>query len=166
MGRWIPFISVSLLWIVLLLRDFQQHRYRRTWWWLGCWGLSALTWTPVTITLGGSVGQIQNFWIAGGTWVIWPLQPASVDLSFWLNIVMTIPQGIIWQYNHSQHRWRQWLLAGLATGLTLEGGQAIFNRLVSLGRWVDINDVLTNCTGVIIGAACMLALQRHYRVLK
>lgn len=79
---------------------------------------------------------------------------------------MTVPQGIIWQYNHSHQRWRQWLLAGLGVGLTLEAGQALFNRLVSLGRWVDINDVITNCLGVVIGAAIMLVLQRRYQTLQ
>lgn len=166
MIRWLPFILVSLLWVTLILSDWRHSRFRRVLWWLGCWGLSMLTWTPIAITLGGSVGQIQSFQWAGGTWVLWPLQPASLDASFWLNIVMTVPQGMIWQFNHGTHRWRQWLVAGLATGLTLESGQAVFNRLVGLGRWVDINDVITNCLGVMIGATIMLALQRRYQILK
>ncbi|NLR32808.1 VanZ family protein [Levilactobacillus tujiorum] len=166
MIRWLPFILVSILWVSLSLRDWQHAQRRRIWWWLGCWGLSTLTWTPVALSFGNSVGQIQTFWWAGGIWVIWPLQPASIDTSFWLNILMTVPQGIIWQYDHSHHRWRQWLLAGLGVGLTLEAGQALFNRLVSLGRWVDINDVITNCLGVVIGAAIMLVLQRRYQTLQ
>lgn len=166
MVRWLPFILISVLWATLCLRDWTHHRFRRIWWWLGCWGLNALTWTPIAITLGGSVGQIQSFQWAGGTWVLWPLQPAGIDLSFWLNIVMTVPQGMVWQYNHSSHRWRQWLVVGLATGFTLEAGQALFNWWVSLGRWVDINDVITNCLGVVIGAALMLVARRHYPVLK
>ncbi len=165
MIRWLPFILVSLLWASLGLKDLLAHRYRRIWWWLGCWGLNALTWTPITITLGNSVGEISSFEWAGGTWVLIPLQRASIDLSFWANIVMTVPQGMLLQFNWSQTRWPRWLLAGLATGLTLETGQAIFNACVHLGRWVDINDVLTNCLGVIIGAACMWGLQRHFRWL-
>lgn len=61
MIRWLPFILVSLLWASLCLKDLLAHRYRRIWWWLGCWGLNALTWTPITITLGSSVGDISSF---------------------------------------------------------------------------------------------------------
>lgn len=46
----------------------------------------------------------------------------------------------------------QWVLAGILTGLTLEAGQALGNWLLGLGRWVDVNDVLTNATGIVIGA--------------
>ncbi|GAB7169545.1 hypothetical protein TUA1478L_15410 [Lactiplantibacillus plantarum] len=44
-------------------------------------------------------------------------------------------------------------LVGFLTGLTLELGQFILDWLVNLKRWVDIDDVITNWAGVIIGAA-------------
>ena len=37
--------------------------------------------------------------------------------------------------------------------LTLELGKFILDWLVNLKRWVDIDDVITNWAGVIIGAA-------------
>jgi len=153
MGRWIPYIIMSLIWLVLSWHAVTQHHYRRLLWWLGCWVLATLTWTPVAFSFGSdTVGQVTTHWIAGGIWVLRPFERASMDTSFWLNIVMTIPQGMLLGLNWPRLRWPQWLLAGLATGLTLETGQALGNWLVSLGRWVDINDVLTNCLGVVLGA--------------
>ncbi|WP_261810742.1 VanZ family protein [Levilactobacillus humaensis] len=151
MTRWLPFMLASLVCLGLVLRAGHQRSWPRVGWWIGCWVLVALTWIPVTVTFGSQVADIQTFHWANGTWVLWPLQPAGIDASFWLNIVMTIPQGMLWQWNFNG-RWPQWLGAGLATGLTLETGQAIGNYLVGLGRWVDINDVLTNALGVLLGA--------------
>lgn len=160
MARWLPFVLVSLVCLGLTVRDGRRRSWPRVGWWLGCWSLAALTWIPVTVTFGSQVAGIQTFHWANGTWVLWPLQPAGIDASFWLNIVMTIPQGMLWQWNFNG-RWPQWLSVGLVTGLTLETGQAIGNYLVGLGRWVDINDVLTNTLGVILGALIFVWGQRR-----
>ncbi|MFC6290012.1 VanZ family protein [Levilactobacillus angrenensis] len=164
MSRWVPAIMVSLVWLGLSLNAASHRQYRRVWWWLGCWGLSLLTWTPVAFSFGSdSVSIITTHWIAGGIWVLQPLGRGSVDASFWLNILMTMPQGCLLRLNWPRLRWPQWLLAGLATGLSLETGQALGNWLVQLGRWVDINDVITNCTGVVLGAALMALAQRWWQ---
>lgn len=163
MSRWVPFGLVSLIWLGLMIKNWQQRRYRRVVWWLGCWGLSALTWTPLAFSFGGSdLAGITTSWWSGGVWVLTPLQPASIDASFWLNVLMTMPQGALLLLNWPRLRWPQWLLAGLGTGLALEGGQAIGNALVSLGRWVDINDVITNCAGVFFGAWLVAVIRRRW----
>ncbi|TGD18106.1 VanZ family protein [Levilactobacillus suantsaiihabitans] len=162
MIRWIPAVLVSLIWLGLSLRAARARQYWRLLWWLGCWGLSLLTWTPIAFSFGSdSVSVITTHWIAGGIWVLQPLGRGSVDASFWCNILMTVPQGCLLRLNWPRLRWPHWLLAGLATGLSLETGQALGNWLVSLGRWVDINDVITNCTGIVIGAA-LATLGQHY----
>lgn len=150
--RWLFYIVISLLWGSLIVHALFNRQYRRCWWWLGWWLLTTLTWTPVTLNFGSAVGGITTHWWAGGIWVIRPLQPASVDTFFWLNIVMTVPQGGLLAWNWPRLRWPQWVLAGIFTGLTLEAGQALGNWLLGLGRWVDVNDVLTNATGIVIGA--------------
>jgi len=163
MRRWVPFVLISCVWLILVVLNWRRRNYRRVLWWLGCWGLSALTWTPLAFSFGGSqVAKITTSWWSGGVWVLTPLEPASIDTSFWLNIVMTMPQGILLKLNWPRLRWPQWLLAGLATGLSLEGGQAIGNALVSLGRWVDINDVLTNWLGIFLGATLMAVVARKW----
>lgn len=167
MIRWIPFMLVSCGWLVLVVKNWRARNWRRVLWWLGCWGLSALIWTPVAFSFGSeSIGKITTSQWGGGVWVLIPLEPASIDTSFWLNVVMTFPQGVLLKWNWPQLRWSQVIGAGLLTGLTLEGGQAIGNAFVALGRWVDINDVLTNWTGVVLGAcACALvARYSHWRL--
>lgn len=164
MVRWLPYIVVSLIWLGVFLRAWHYRQYRRCWWWLGCWGLTTLTWTPIAFTFGNGVGLITTHWIAGGIWVLKPFEPASMDTSFWMNILMTVPQGVLLGINWPRLRWPQWLLAGLATGLSLEAGQAVGNYLVSLGRWVDINDVITNCAGVFIGALLLWCGRRFLHI--
>lgn len=164
MVRWVPFGLVSLVWLVLIGRRLRQRRFWRAGWWLGCWALSALTWTPVALSFGSAMqlGQLPTHWWANGVWVVRPFAPGDLDASFWLNIVMTVPQGALLAINWPQLRWYQWVYVGLAVGLTLESGQALGNALVSLGRWVDINGILTNGLGVVLGALAVTGY-RHWR---
>lgn len=151
MAHWLPFVFVSLAEWVCSWRAFRRQQWSAMFWWLGWWGLTLLTLTPVTVSFGSDLHGITTHWWGGGVWVFTPLQPASVDWSFWLNIVMTIPQGrlLAWRWPHL--RWWQAALAGLGIGLTLEGTQAVANAWASVGRWVDINDVLTNTLGAWLG---------------
>lgn len=167
MVRWLPYIGVSCLWLILGVTAGWRHDYRRVGWWLGCWALVTLTWTPVTFSFGSAnLGAVTTHWFAGGIWVLRPFERASMDTSFWLNIVLTVPQGILLGLNWPRLKWPEWLLAGVATGLILESGQALGNWLVHLGRWVDINDVITNCLGLFLGAVVMFGIrtQRQRKV--
>ncbi|ERL44605.1 integral membrane protein [Lactiplantibacillus paraplantarum] len=56
-------------------------------------------------------------------------------------------------WNFPDLPWRRFIWLGLLTGLTLELGQFILDWLVNIKRWVDIDDVITNWAGVILGAA-------------
>jgi glycopeptide antibiotics resistance protein len=52
------------------------------------------------------------------------------------------------------------LLTGLAVSCTIEGLQFVLDLTVGLSRWVDINDVLTNTFGVLVGWLILVVL-RH-----
>jgi len=160
--RWVPYVIVSVILALLCGYAWRGRQYATLGWWLGWWLLATLTWTPITVTTG-SVAGITTHWWANGIWVIRPLQRASIDASFWFNIMMTIPQGWLWHWRWPRWNWPIWLLAGVLTGLALEGGQALGNWLFGLGRWVDINDIITNALGVILGYGFAKFLQGKWR---
>lgn len=90
-----------------------------------------------------------------------PLAPASMHILNWpfplfdvlINILLTIPFGIGLKALTRINGWRA-LLAALATGLALEGTQLLLS--LTLGGYphvTDVNDVIMNALGVLIGYA-------------
>ncbi|MDF7671889.1 VanZ family protein [Lactobacillus sp. ESL0701] len=74
------------------------------------------------------------------------------QLGFWLNILMTIPLGIIIAVI-TKHQWQLKLITitGTLIGCFIEVTQFILDNLSLASRWVDINDVIANGLGFIIG---------------
>ncbi|MFD1672030.1 VanZ family protein [Agrilactobacillus yilanensis] len=75
----------------------------------------------------------------------------GIGADFFLNILMTVPLGIYLGLFAKNTNLKQSLQLGLLTGLTIESAQFIADQVVDLKRWVDINDIITNCLGVIVG---------------
>lgn len=160
--RWIPYVGVTAILVGLVGHTWRRQQYASMSWWLGWWLLATLTWTPITVTTG-SVAGITTHWWANGVWVVRPLQKASIDASFWFNIVMTLPQGWLWYRRWPRLNRLIWPLLGVVTGGALETGQALGNWLVGLGRWVDINDIITNALGVVLGYGLAKIWQDKWR---
>ncbi|TPR14809.1 VanZ family protein [Apilactobacillus timberlakei] len=75
------------------------------------------------------------------------------NIGFWLNVIMTMPiGGFLLLLNTHKIKFRWVLVTGLLTGLFIESLQFILdNTLNGFMRFVDINDVISNTLGVIIG---------------
>lgn len=84
----------------------------------------------------------------------------GIGLDFFLNILMTIPLGIYFGLFYKKSTFKTSLQLGLLTGLTIESTQFLADQLVNLKRWVDINDILTNCLGVLIGYGLFVVLDK------
>lgn len=78
------------------------------------------------------------------------------------NVLLTIPFGAGLGF-FSQIRGRRMLGTALVTGLALEGTQLLLSVL-GLGRprSVDINDVILNSLGVLIGFGLFLIMERRF----
>lgn len=59
----------------------------------------------------------------------------------------------------SKANFRQIVGLGFLIGIGIESTQFLLDSFLQLSRWVDINDVITNAGGVIIGCVVILFLQ-------
>jgi glycopeptide antibiotics resistance protein len=75
---------------------------------------------------------------------------------FTLNILLTIPLGMFLPVIlHRAIPLLHVCAIGLLTGCLLEGNQYLLRVTVANDRNVNINDVIANATGVILGYACL-----------
>jgi len=153
MLAWLPFILITLLTLFISTRLWQlpatKYRHlKRLALLLVIWILTAICLTPTTYDFSSSV--VLPYITLGPAKII-PNPIRQLDLGFWLNILLTVPLGFMLGWNWPTFSWQKIILLGLLTGLSLETGQFILDWLVHLNRWVDIDDVLTNWAGVILG---------------
>ncbi len=95
-----------------------------------------------------------------------PLRMPWLIRDFGLNAILTIPFGFGYGY-YRRPGWLKLVFSALLTGLTLEGVQQIIILVTgTLYRTVDINDVILNALGVIIGFAIFLIIKSAFHKLK
>ena len=74
------------------------------------------------------------------------------QLGFWLNIIMTCPLGIFtYILFSSKFKISHVITTGILIGFTIEFIQFITDNLAITHRWVNINDVLANTLGFVVG---------------
>lgn len=78
----------------------------------------------------------------------------GLGLDFFLNILMTVPLGLYYGLLAKAPKFKTSLFLGLGTGLTIETLQFLADQVVTLNRWVDVNDLITNTLGVCLGFLC------------
>ncbi|SEP94288.1 VanZ like family protein [Virgibacillus subterraneus] len=78
---------------------------------------------------------------------------ASVNLLG--NTVVFVPMGILLVLVNSKISFKKMFLIGIGTSLTIEVTQLVLSLLNVLSRSFDVDDLILNTTGVIIGFALM-----------
>lgn len=73
---------------------------------------------------------------------------------FLVNIAMFVPGGILLAVAHAGYRWA--CIVGALGSLTIE----VTQYLTASGRTADINDLLANTAGCIIGYLCAAAVRK------
>ena len=81
-----------------------------------------------------------------------------VDPEFLANILLTGPLGVYCYLWRPHWSWWQVALAGLVPGLVIESTQFASDWLVHTLRVVDIDDVITNWAGLVLGYAVVWGL--------
>lgn len=106
---------------------------------------------PYLIKLPSS-NQAISFMMIGKAPVAYiPFQELD-QLGFWLNIIMTCPLGIFTYILFSpKFKISHVITTGILIGFTIEFIQFITDNLAITYRWVDINDVLANTLGFVVG---------------
>ena len=92
--------------------------------------VSRINWIPF-YNWGGYIGRSQLFEIVN-------------------NILLTIPFGILINF-FSKLNWKNILWVSIASGLAIESSQCIMSLFFGPYRTVDINDVILNTMGSLIG---------------
>jgi glycopeptide antibiotics resistance protein len=75
----------------------------------------------------------------------------STTADFYQNVVMMLPMGVYIGLMVPQFNWRGVVVAGGLISIAIETMQFFLDLTVGLSRWVDINDVITNTLGVLVG---------------
>lgn len=165
MLAWLPFLLISVLFIVLLYACARSastniQRFKQLSLIAFLWILTAFCYTPTSYNFGT---QLVIQYIQWGPVKLNVIPFQQLDIEFWLNVLLTVPLGGLLAWNFPDLPWRRFVWLGLLTGLTLELGQFILDWLVNIKRWVDIDDVITNWAGVILGAASYKNCASHSR---
>lgn len=87
-----------------------------------------------------------------------PLQYLTID--WFKNILLTIPMGMITYLLHDRFSIGAMMIVALLPGITIETIQMFADLLVNLQRVVDIDDIITNWLGMMIGYGLMWCLAR------
>lgn len=155
MVRWIPFfmnVTALMIWLKLQSRRLSQ---------LSLWQLitviSAVSYVMVVgyLTLAPTSNafvtdqQVAPMMIGKAPVNLIPFWSTSAD--FYQNVLMMIPMGVYLALLAPSFKLKDVVLTGTLVGIGIESLQLILDITVNLSRWVDINDVLTNAFGVMVG---------------
>ena len=122
--------------------------------------MTAVMWlclTPAHVNIPSAQKILFHF--HGVPYNIIPFQGFSIE--FFLNIVMTFPLGVyIFLFNY-RTPFERTILYGFCFSLFIESNQFIWDYLLNLQRLADIDDLITNTLGTIIGFSLMLILYQN-----
>jgi glycopeptide antibiotics resistance protein len=88
-----------------------------------------------------------------------PFSMKWLFVDFVLNILLTIPFGIGLGY-FRRPRFLKMCLWAVSTGFTLEGIQLLLKLIINNYHVIDINDVIMNAFGVVLGYCIFLLFSR------
>ena len=81
--------------------------------------------------------------------------------AFVLNIVMTFPLGVYLYLFNYRMPFERVILAGFCFSLFIESNQFIWDYFLNLQRLADVDDLITNTLGAIIGFSLMIILYQN-----
>ena len=113
----------------------------------------------------------RGYWTGEPWWTVLRWIPGDVDApSFALNVIMFIPYGVLlpllWRATDSG---RRLALAAVAASASIELLQFVLGITLGSRRMVDINDLIANTAGALVGLAILrLALPpaAHRRLIR
>ena len=148
--RWVPFIFIVVLTLIVNNALMPEHKsgYQRLTLYSAVFyffSVAVLCFTPMSFT-----GHTIRPLVAGWGTVNFVLFH-SIDATFYLNIVMAIPLGIYYGLLIPRANLIKVFTIGLLASSSIEAGQYILNHSLMLNRSVDIDDVIANVLGVLIG---------------
>lgn len=155
--RWEPLLFIFLIAGLIALAMIAigpKHR------WLAflilgyCTSLATILFTPI------SVSGTALYLMPLGTGQVNLTRLAFANLGFLENIILTIPLGLILKATLPKWPLLGVALTGLLIGSGIETTQYFLSHDFLINRSSDINDVLANALGILIGGILMASYQR------
>ncbi|WP_366017771.1 VanZ family protein [Limosilactobacillus sp.] len=161
MLHWFPFCVYLVIALILAFNAFsryQQFGKRLTIIAFLCYFviILRLCLTPVTFSFLTANRNLRYF--HGVPYNLIPFQ--QLDLEWLLNVIMTIPLGIILYLIGRKNQLVTVFFLSLLFSLFIEGNQFVCDFLFHIGRVADIDDLITNTLGGIIGFYSLKLLDR------
>ncbi|MCW3777298.1 VanZ family protein [Levilactobacillus namurensis] len=156
--RWEPLVLIALTaslvgLMILLTMTNRRHRWIALGTLAYLTGLGAIVFTPLSFSgtavyvMPAGIGRVNLTQLD-----VW-------NLGFFENILMTLPLGFLFKrFWPSLSLWGVGFL-GLSAGSFIEIAQYILSHHWLINRSSDLNDVLANALGVLMGGLVALALQ-------
>ena len=100
------------------------------------------------------------FYFRGVPYNLLPFQGISPE--FFLNIIMTLPWGVFLYLFNSRLRWGRLVKYCFLFSLFIEANQFIWDLPIHLGRLADVDDLITNTFGALVGFTIMKLLDNTF----
>lgn len=159
--HWFPFCVYLLFGIVLTIDSFSRyHHFGERLTILGFLFyfvvILRLCLTPVSFSFL-SASRNLSYW-HGVPYNLVPFQ--QLDMEWFLNIVMTIPLGVFLYLLNRKSSFIVILCLIFLFTFFIEGNQFVCDFLFNIGRVADIDDIITNTLGGLIGFYIMKVLDK------
>jgi glycopeptide antibiotics resistance protein len=83
-----------------------------------------------------------------------------LELGFAENIILTVPLGFLIKYYLPKISIISMALVGFFTGGLIETTQFFLSHIFLINRTSDINDVIANALGIVVGSILMIAYEK------
>jgi glycopeptide antibiotics resistance protein len=146
-------VLMVVSWAVLRRRELLTARRLVTAWVAGWYLVAVLgaTMLPLRLAWGPYAGEPELYRI-----ILIPLTTMRVD-DFVLNVLMTLPLAALLRLVFGIRDKGRVVLVGFLLSASIEATQAILDLTLHGDRWADVNDLMSNTLGALLG---YLALRR------
>lgn len=156
--RWIPLLvvltiaSISGLYIIKTVTDLEKRQFSLI-------SLVYLTLLGTILFTPVSFDGASVYIMSAGTGQVNLHQLDILDVGFAENIILTIPLGFLIKQNFSHTSIVSMAISGFMIGSGIETMQYYLSHVFLINRTSDINDVLANALGIVIGAILMMTYE-------
>lgn len=156
--RYIPLLFILTvafcagLTVLNLVKNFEKRRFNLI-------SLVYLTFLAVILFTPISFDGSSVYVMPAGIGQVNLHQLDVLELGFAENIILTVPLGFLIKYYLPKVSIISMALAGFLIGSLIETTQFFLSHIFLINRMSDINDVIANALGIVIGVILMIAYE-------
>lgn len=156
--RYIPLLFILTiafcagLTVLNLVKNFEKRRFNLI-------SLVYLTFLAVILFTPISFDGSSVYVMPAGIGQVNLHQLDVLELGFAENIILTVPLGFLIKYYLPKVSIISMALAGFLIGSLIETTQFFLSHIFLINRMSDINDVIANALGIVVGAILMIAYE-------